>query len=89
MISPTQADIGQTVKISLSVTNTGDLSGSYTVSLKINNTVVDSKVVTLAGGASQTVIFTTTKDVGGTYNVSIDSLSGTFTVKGAIPTATL
>ncbi len=41
----------------------------------------------LAVGASQPVAFTTSRDVVGTYSVSLDSLSGTFIVK-APPTPT-
>ena len=42
--------------------------------------------VTLAGGANQIVTFTTSQEVAGTYNVTIDALSGTFTVTApAVP----
>ncbi|MBA7666249.1 hypothetical protein ES703_74328 [subsurface metagenome] len=80
-ISPAEVDIGEEVTISILVTNTGDVTGSYEVSLKIDYMVVATEEVTLAGGASQTVTFTTTKDVAGSYTVTIDSLSGTFEVK--------
>jgi hypothetical protein len=80
-ISPAEVAIGDSVTISTVVNNTGDLSGSYEVTLKIDNVVVETKTVTLAGGATQTVTFTTTKDVAGTYTVNINGLSGTFTVK--------
>ncbi len=80
-ISPTEVNVGESVTISLRVANTGDLSGSYEVTLKINNTTVETKDVTLAGGASQTVTFTTTQDVAGTYTVDVNGLSDTFTVK--------
>ncbi len=84
-ISPTEVDIGESITISTLVANTGDLTGSYKVTLKINNVVVATKDVTLAGGASQKVTFTTVKDVAGTYAVNIDGLSGAFTVKPVIP----
>jgi len=83
--SPTEVDIGETVTISVQVTNTGELAGSYEVTLKIDNVAVTTKDVTLAGGASQKVTFTTSKDVVGTYTVNVDGLSGTFTVKEAPP----
>ncbi len=82
-ITPAEINIGEKVTISLKVTNTGDLSGSYKVSLKIDDAVVETKDVTLAGKASQTISFTVTKDVAGTYTVGIDGLSGTFKVKAA------
>ena len=80
-ISPTEADIEQSVTISVLVANTGDVTGSYEVTLKINNVAVATQDVTLAGGASQTVTFTTAKDAAGTYTVNIDGLSGTLVVK--------
>jgi uncharacterized membrane protein len=81
LISPATADIGEGVTISVRVANTGDLTGSYEVTLKINNVAVDTKDVTLDGGASKIVIFTTTKDVAGTYTVDVNGLSGTFMVE--------
>jgi hypothetical protein len=80
-ISPKEVDIAQTVTISVVVTNTGDLTGSYEVTLKIDDVVVETKKVTLAGGASQTVSFTTAQDVAGTYTVNVNGLSGTITVR--------
>jgi len=82
-ISPFEVDIGKRVTISTLITNTGDLAGSYQVTLKINNLVVAIKYITLDGGASQEVTFTTVKDVVGTYAVDVDGLSGIFTVKAA------
>ncbi len=82
-ITPAVVGIGETVTISALVTNTGDLTGSYEVTLEIDNVVIDTEEVTLAGGASQTVTFTTSKDVTGTYSISVNDLSGTFTVKVA------
>jgi hypothetical protein len=81
VITPEEVGIGETVTISVLVTNTGDLTGTYEVPLKIDNVVVDRKEVTLIGGASQRVTFTTTKDVAGTYTVNVNGLSDTFIVK--------
>ncbi|MFC2057088.1 beta strand repeat-containing protein [Chloroflexota bacterium] len=79
-ISPSDVSVGERVTISSLITNTGELSGSYTLSLKINNVVVDTKDVTLEGGASQTVTFTAAQDVTGTYAVIVGTQSGTFNV---------
>jgi len=80
-ITPIEVDIGDGVTISALVANTGDLAGTYEVILKINNVVIDTKGVTLDGGASQTVTFTTSRDIAGSYTVNVDALSGTFVVK--------
>ncbi len=80
-ISPAEVGIGESVTISVLVTNTGGLTGSYEVILTVDNVAVATKDVTLDGGASQTVTFTAAKNAGGTYTVNINGLSGTFTVK--------
>ena len=82
-ISPAEAEIGESVSIGCTVTNTGDLTGSYEVTLEINDVVIDTKEVTLGGQASQEVTFTTTGDATGSYTVNVNDLSGTFTVKEA------
>jgi len=80
-ITPAKVDMGEEVTISVLVTNTGDLSGSYQASLNIDGMAVATEEVTLAGGASETVTFTMTQDVAGSYSVTIDGQSGTFDVK--------
>jgi len=80
-ITPAEVDIGGEVTISVLVTNTGDLAGSYEVTLKIDNIVVASQEVTLDAGASEEVTFTTSKDVAGSYSVDVNGLGGSFTVK--------
>jgi len=84
-ISPPEADIGKTVTISALVSNTGGLAGSYTVTLRIDEVVIATEDVTLDGGASQEVTFTTSKDVAGTHLVDINGLVGEFVVKAPPP----
>jgi len=84
-IQPVEVQPKEAVIITISVANTGDLAGTYKVSLKINNVVVDTKDVTLDGGTSQKVTFTTSKDVAGSYTVNVGALSGTFVVKAKAP----
>jgi hypothetical protein len=68
------------VTISVTVSNSGDLEGSYQVVLKINGTTADTEDVTLAGGDSQEVTFTTTQEVAGDYTVVIGDMSASFIV---------
>ncbi|MBI4283225.1 MAG: hypothetical protein HY663_02005, partial [Chloroflexi bacterium] len=83
-ISPAEVTTGKTVTISVLVTNTGDLTGTYQAILKIGGTVTGTKEITLAGGASQTITFTASKDVAGSFAVNIDGQSGRLTVKTPI-----
>ncbi|MFC1961733.1 helix-turn-helix domain-containing protein [Chloroflexota bacterium] len=88
-ISPTEVDPGQVINISATVANSGNLAGSYVVNLKVNGSVVGSQTIRLEGGESQVVTFTTTGEVGGTYEVIVNDLTGSFTVKAApAPTPT-
>jgi len=82
-VTPAEVGIGEEVTISALVTNSGDLTDSYEAVLKIDGAEVARGEVTLIGGASETVTFTTTRDAAGTYAVSVNGLSGTFTVKAA------
>ena len=85
-ISPPEVNIGEAVSISVLVTNTGEEAGSFTASLKINGVIEDTEEITLAGGASETVAFTTSRDKVSTYSVDVNGLLGSFTVKEAAST---
>ncbi len=80
-ISPVEVDIGDEVTIGLLVANTGGKSGSYTVTLKIDGVVVETKEVTVSAGFSKEVTFAISKDIAGTYSVDVNGLTDSFTVK--------
>ncbi len=80
-ITPAEVDVKESVTISILVANTGDIRDSYKVILKIDDVVIDSKDVTVAGKSSQKVTFTTSKDAAGSYTVNVDGLPGKFVVK--------
>ena len=85
-ISPPEVSAGEPVAISLVVTNTGEVAGSYTATLKINGVIAETVGVTVAGGGSETVTFTTSHDETGIHSVDVNGLPGFFTVKeGASP----
>jgi hypothetical protein len=79
-ISLAKVAVKEAVTISALVQNTGDISGSYEVVLKVNGVKVDAQTVTLAGGTSQRVTFTTSRDVAGTYSVEVNGLTSSFVV---------
>ncbi len=87
-VTPATVDINGTVNINVQVSNSGDVPGTYEVELKINNVDVTSKTVTVASKSTQTVTFTTSEDKAGTYTVSINGMTGTFTVASASTTTT-
>ena len=80
-IPPAEVEIGESITISVLVTNIGDGTGIYKAILTLDNVEKATKEVTLAGGASEKVTFTIAKDKAGTYAVDIERLSGLFVVK--------
>ena len=87
IISPNEVAPGESITISVSVTNTGDLVGSYKVILKIDGVVEATKEIKVNADASQEITFTTKQDLAGTYSVDVNGLSGTFVVREEAPPA--
>jgi len=85
IISPAKVNIGESVTISATITNVGDLTDTYKVTLTIDDAVVEEKEITLARGASREVVFHTAKDTPGTYTVNVNGLSGSFAVEEMPP----
>jgi hypothetical protein len=86
-INPAEITIGGSVTINVLVSNTGDLAGSYEVSLLIDDSVVQTKEVALNGGDSQNVSFQVLTDTAGEFKVTIDGLSGSYVVSAPTPPA--
>jgi hypothetical protein len=75
---------GETVLISVDVTNMGEASGTCGVDLVINKLTEAARSTVLAAGETRTISFSVTKSESGTYTVSINGLEGTFKVVGAV-----
>jgi hypothetical protein len=78
-LSSQQVAPGNSLTISAVVTNSGDLTGSYEVMLKMDDAVVEEKTVTLNGGRSEAVSFSITPP-DGEHQASIGSFSANFSV---------
>jgi len=81
-VSPAEVNIGQTVTIQTTVKNTGGVSGSYDVVLKVNDEVVTHEEVTVSAGGSEVLTFYASKGTAGTYTVNVNGQTGKFVVKG-------
>jgi hypothetical protein len=80
-INPVQAKEGEKVSISVIVTNTGNIEGTDTVLLNVNEQTSASKEVTLKSGESTTVSWQTSSEwVAGVYNVEINGLTDSFEI---------
>ena len=79
-ITPSKIDAGESVTISVEVTNSGGMEDSCTITLWIDGVEEQTKELSLDSGESDIVYFTVTKDEAGTYEVTLDGQSGSFTV---------
>jgi hypothetical protein len=84
-ITPEEVDIGESISVSVTVTNTGDLSGTCEVYLKIDNVKLQTREITLTGGSTEKVTFNFTRDTAGTGHVDVNGLAGYFVVKEEAP----
>jgi len=84
-INPLTVLADEIVEISVKVTNVGEASGSYTVNLKIDDTIIETIDVTLSGGATELVEFEVTETSPGTHTVEVGNQSGSFTVESSGP----
>ncbi|MFZ7136802.1 MAG: CARDB domain-containing protein [archaeon] len=82
VVSPAAIKPNEEVTVTVTVSNIGGQTGSYTVPLIINQIQENSKLVTLNKDESTTVEFKVTKQTLGTYNINVDGLVHTFTVTG-------
>jgi uncharacterized Zn-binding protein involved in type VI secretion len=79
-IDPNSVEKGETVTVSVEVTNTGEESGTHDVTLMIDGDVKEEKTVTLNPNESETVSFEVSTSQLGTFEVEVNGLSGSYTV---------
>lgn len=79
VIDPKEVDEGDLVVISVDIKNVGETDFTEPIILKLNDTIEDSKEITLESDKTTTVTFNVTKDAGN-YSVAIGELTGSFTV---------
>jgi parallel beta-helix repeat protein len=77
---PSEVEAGDQVTVSATVRNVGDLSGTYTATLKVNGAAEATENVIMAGGTTETVSFTITKNNIGIYTIDVGGLQGALTV---------
>lgn len=81
-VMPHIVQVGEPVTAGITVTNVGGCEGSYTLVLKVNDVIEDSKEITLAVGESQEVSFEVIRESAGDYSVDINGRTASFVVKG-------
>jgi len=71
-----EVNFGDSASVSVKVSDTGSLEGKYALTLKINTVQVESRNVTLAGGAIQQIELIATSANPGTTIVEVNGLTG-------------
>ncbi|MEJ2272320.1 MAG: CARDB domain-containing protein [Candidatus Bathyarchaeota archaeon] len=79
-ISPFNAIVGEEVTISVLVTNLGVHSGVFSLPLIVNQTIQETRTVTLASGESEKIDFKIIKQAPGTYKIEVEGLIGTLSI---------
>jgi hypothetical protein len=80
---PDKANVGQEVKIQANIQNTGNADDSRLLELKLNNTIVDSKNISLKADENSTVIFSYKPKNPGLHKFSLDDQSQVMNVEKA------
>jgi hypothetical protein len=86
-VTPTVVTNGKTLTITVLLSNTGDLSGTYEVIMKMDGQVANSQSIKLAGKSSQVVTFNHLVSIEGQHIVTIGGLSKEFLVNAPQLTA--
>ena len=87
LVVPPTAEFGSSTKVAVSVnlTNTGQVMGTYRAKLMVDDQEIEIKDITLQNGASQTVKFNFTPPKAGLLKIAVDELSANIKVYPSIP----
>jgi uncharacterized membrane protein len=86
-VVPFEAETGESVVVTATITNSGDVAGSHRVSFSVNGEVVATEEIDLAGQASREIEFTLLPDKAGVYTLEVDGTTAELTVRepAAVP----
>ncbi len=80
-ITPTEVYPGDSIRVSATINNNGDLAGSFEAIFKIDNKIIRNQTVTINGRSSQRVSFGADSGSVGEHTASVNDLSDTYRVK--------
>ncbi len=83
-ISPEKTQPGNRITISAHVENTNENEATRKISLNLNNSVIENRIITVAGKSSQQISFTTYQSQPGRYEIGLEGLSGSFTITAPV-----
>jgi PKD repeat protein len=74
-VVPSEVEPGDSVTVSVKVTNVGEEAGNYTVEFLVDGEVEATEAVQLGGGNYTVLSFVLSREEVGSYNVEVDGLS--------------
>ena len=86
-VNPRQVYANRPVTVLTNVVNRGGMPGSYTVALKVNGQVEQTRTVTVSPGVAHPVKFIVTRAQPGTYTLAVGGDKTRFTVMDSGPSA--
>jgi hypothetical protein len=84
-ITPTKIATGEKVTIEVKVRNINSETDTYNIPLMVNGVADSRKDITLAPGASESLIFELTRSHAGSYKISVGDKESTLTVEKPSP----
>lgn len=80
IVSPQEVESGQSVTVSVNITNTGSAEGICPVLLKLDGVQIDNQNIAVGPGNNQSASFQITREAAGTYTIDVNGLITTFKV---------
>ncbi|MBI2979654.1 MAG: hypothetical protein HYY41_02345 [Chloroflexi bacterium] len=86
-VAPIVVLLGEKIAVTANVGNIGGTKGSYSLTLKVNGAIQETRDLTIGPGSTQTTVFNVVKDVPGLYTVEIEGFTEIMRVKetGSFP----
>ncbi len=81
VVSPSPARVGEDINVRAFISNSGDMPGAYQIQIKLDNQVVKTDTVLLAGRANREIDYTIKPGSGGTHVISMNQLSSELQVQ--------
>lgn len=85
-LDPEWIQVGELTQVFANVTNKGDTSGNYTVTLAIDDVVLSTQTVQLLGGETSSVVFLATEQTEGNHTITVENMDVALKVTLEAPT---
>jgi hypothetical protein len=74
-VSSSEVEEGKGVEVSASISNVSPIGGNYTANLMLDGSVVESQIISLAGGESKQIGFTVYPTAAGSHRIELSGMT--------------